>query len=231
MALTNYSDLLNSINGSGAWLHRTDLTTIMPDWVTLAEVLINFGDLEVLGVEGLRTGAQETVATLSTASGVQFVNLPSDFLEMRKVYYTYNGIKIELPQRPIIPMGQDEASNIQSIPRSYSIVGTQMYIYPTPNGIYPITLDYYAKIGPLATQGTNWLMTKAPNVYLAGSILAGAPWLGQNFDPTPWAQMFKAGMGQLTRADVKSRNRLTTMRVDRAYMAQAPFNILSGDYL
>lgn len=229
MALANYTDLINSINGSGAWLHRNDLSVIAPDFVTLAEVGINYGDLEVLGVEGLRTGNQETVTTLSTVIGVQQVTLPADFLEMRKVYFTYSGIKIELIQRPISPLSRDESSNIQSIPRTYSIVGNQMFIYPIPNAAYPITLDYYALIGPLATQGTNWLMTMAPNVYLAGSILAGSPWMGPNFNATPWANMFRAGMGQIARSDVKARGRLTTMRVETPLQRQAPFNILTGD--
>lgn len=230
MALSNYVGLLASINGSGAWLHRTDLATIAPDWVVLAEAVINYGDLDVLGVEGLRTGAQETVATLSTVGGVQALALPTNFLEMRKVYLNYSGVRIELPQRPITPISMDEASNVQTVPRSYSIVGaTNMYIFPIPDTIYTITIDYYASVGPLATQGTNWLMTKSPNTYLAGSILMGAPWLGANFNPAPWANVFKASMGQLQRADAKARNRLTTMRVEGPFLRAPQFNILTGD--
>lgn len=231
MALANYTDLLNSINGSGAWLHRTDLGTIAPDWVTICETNINYGDVEVLGVEGLRTGNQESVFNLSTTPGVQTVDLPDNFLEMRKVWYTFNGVKIELPQRPISPMGRDEAWNVQSIPRTYSIVGSQMVIYPIPNDTYVLTLDAYQTVGPLATQGTNWLMTVAPMVYLSGSILAGSPWMGPSFNPSPWAQMFKAGMAQVQRKDAKLRSRLTTMRSDYSYLQQAPYSILTGDWI
>lgn len=231
MALGSYTDLLNSINGSGAWLHRTDLATIAPDWVTICETNLNYGDIEVLGVEGLRTANQEDVVNLNTSPGVQTVNLPSNFLEMRKVFYTFNGVKIELPQRPISPMSRDEAWNVQSIPRTYSIVGNQMVIYPIPDNTYVLTLDYYETVGPLVTQGTNWLMTAAPMVYLSGSILAGSPWLGPKFDPTPWAQMFKTGMAQVSRSDAKRRNRLTTMRSDYSYLQQAPYSILTGDWI
>ena len=38
MALVNYSDLKTNI---AAWLNRTDLTTVIPDFITLAESSFN----------------------------------------------------------------------------------------------------------------------------------------------------------------------------------------------
>ena len=231
MALATYTDLLAALNGNAGWLHRNDLWTIAPDWVTLAEVTINYGDLETLGVRGLRTGDQETIDTSKvTTANVQTVALPANFLEMRKVYLTYGNTRIELQQAPVLPIRSDEMSNVASLPRSYIVVGSSLYLIPIPDAVYSLTLDYYAKVGPLATtqSGTNWLMTAAPMTYLAGAIVHGSPWLGASFNPTPWVSAFRGAMGQVARADNQKRNRLTTLRSEVAQMQNSSLNILTG---
>lgn len=228
MALANYTDLLASINGSGAWLHRTDLTAIAPDWVTLCETTINYGDLENLGVDGLRVAEMETLVTLTTVAGVQTVTLPTDFLEMRKIYYTFGGERVELREAPTLPMRTDERYNGFAPPRTFIVTGNTLYFFPIPDAVYSVSLLYYAKVGPLATSATNWLMTKAPMVYLAGSIVHGSPWLGPQFDVSKWGPMFKTAMGQVQRNDSRKRFNLTTLRSEAAQLQRRPFNILTG---
>lgn len=225
MALTNYADLLAAINGSAAWLHRSDLAGIAPDWVTLCEATINQGDLEIIGVDGLRTADQETAWTsASTVPAVAVANsaevtLPTDFLEMRTLYLTFSGGGgYELVQRPSLPIPQQSIIAAPGPPRTYKIVGNTIVFDRPADQAYPLVGDYYAKVGPLATSGTNWLMTKAPNVYLAGSIAHGAPWMGPNFNAAPWIAAFKVAMAQVRRSDARKRHSNTTMRTEAARM-------------
>ena len=230
MALANYTDLLSAINGAAGWLHRADLGSIAPDWITLAEVTMNDGDLETLNVPALRTGDQETIYTYNCVPKVQTLALPSNFLEMRKVYITYGGSRLELQQAPVLPIRYDELSNVASVPRSYIVVGSSLYLIPIPDQAYPVTLDYYAKIGPLtASSSTNWLMTAAPNCYLSGAIVHGAPWLGPKFDPNPWIAAFRTSMRQVQRSDLLKRTHLTQMRSDASQLQRSPFNIMVGN--
>lgn len=234
MALANYSDLIAAINSSAGWLHRGDLGTIAPDWVTLAEAVFNYGGELPNGrvIDGLRTGSQETVTTLTTTAGTQTVALPSDFLEARKIYYTLSGTRFELKERPIIPMSLNERSQVQAPPTTFYIQGSSLYLIPIPDQAYTITLDYYAKIGPLATSSTNWLMTQSPMVYLSGSIVQGALWMGAKFasqQAQPWIAQFISSMEGVRRADIRKRHRLTTMRSEVAGLQDRPFNITTGE--
>lgn len=220
MALANYTDLIASINASGGWLHRDDLSAIAPDWVTLCETTINYGNGE--DVSGLRTAAQETTANLTCTAGTQTVSLPSDYLEMRRVYITVSGVRRELYGRPVTPISMFDASIVSAIPETYFVTGSTLYLVPIPSSAYVITILYYAKVGPIATSNTNWLMTAAPMVYLAGTIAHGAPWLGARFDPSPWIASFKMGMKQVTAND-QARFKNTQLRSEAANMTRGSY--------
>lgn len=225
MALSTYTDLIASINGSAGWLHRTDLSTIAPDWVTLCEATINYGDLSVIGVDGLRTADQETAwTTLSTVPAITVANsasvtLPSDYLEMRTLYLLYpNGGGKELIGRPTLPIPIGTLTQTAGPPTAYTIVGNTLVFDRPCDQAYALVGDYYAKVGPLASaaSGTNWLLTKSPNVYLSGAIAHGAPWLGPQFNAVPWVTAFRVGMAQVRRADARKRHSMATMRTDAA---------------
>lgn len=225
MALANYTDLLSAINGSSAWLHRADLLAIAPDWVVLCETTMNNGDLVGIGVDGLRTADQETAWTTAssvparTTVGSASVTLPTDFLEMRTLYLQYpGGGGKELIQRPTLPIPIGTLTQTNGPPTAYTVVGNTIVFDRPCDQAYPLVGDYYAKIGPLASapSGVNWLMTKSPNVYLAGSIAHGAPWLGPNFNPAPWVTAFKIGLAGVRRVDARKRNQNTTLRTDAA---------------
>ena len=54
MSITNYSELQTAV---AAWINRTDLTALLPDFITLAESKLN---------RRLRTRYQETALTSQT---------------------------------------------------------------------------------------------------------------------------------------------------------------------
>ncbi len=223
-APTNYTNLITSI---GEYLHRTDVSTAAPEWITDCETVMNYGDGDTLA--GLRTAAQETIANITCTTGQQTVALPSDWLGNRKVYITIFGIRRELIELPTLPMTQDERSNVQAIPWGYIITGSSMYLVTIPNSSYVITLDYYAKIGPLASavSGTNWLLAMAPDVYRSGAITCGAAWLGASFDPSPWAIRFKKGLDMISSQDM-SRFDQTTLRCEPQLLNRPVSNIYMG---
>ncbi len=222
-AIVSYSTLITNI---GENLHRTDIASPAAEWITDAETVMNYGDGD--DIEGLRTGAQETITTLTCTNGTQTVALPSDYLEIRKLYITIGGIRVEMVQRPTLPMGMDELSNIGNIPRTFIITGSNLYLFPIPNSAYVLTIDYYAKIGPLsASPYTNWLLTMAPDAYRSGAIAYGGAWLGPSFNVTPWYTRFKKALDMLNSQDM-SRFDKTTLRTEVASLQASQYNILTG---
>lgn len=152
MALANYTDLLAAING---WLGRgTDMNTIAPDLIALAEAEFN---------RRLRTIDMEASASIVLTSGVGA--LPSDFAGFRSVSLANTRLD------------QVELQTILDTPVTFT--GTP-YIFAVADGnviARPVSSDtlsvyYYQRI-PALTSGapTNWLMTANPDLYLFGSLM------------------------------------------------------------
>lgn len=232
-SLANYTDLVDAVSTAGGWLHRTDNATIVPVCIQMAEVSINYGLPDpnpLLNIEPLRVLEMETAYSGTTTAGTVTVALPTNFLEWRKLYITYNGIRRELRQRSAIPMSLSERSILQAIPERYWIQGSSMYLDPIPDAAYTLTGDYYLKVPALTSAATtNWLLTAAPMVYLAGTILHGSLWFGTKFDQTKWAKAFKVSMDQVSQNDIRKRGfGNVTTPVDCAFISRGRFNIRTG---
>jgi len=164
MALTNYTDLVAAING---WLNRSDMTTIAPDLIALAEAEFN---------RSLRTIEMEGRATATLAG--EALAVPTDFLGLRS---------ISVDNTFFEQVSAQELADIPSraaLPRYVTIIDGQFYFRPAPDS-GTVTIDYYQKI-PALTSGspTNWLMTKHPDLYLFAS-LAQAEFYNWNDDRLP----------------------------------------------
>lgn len=72
MAITTYAELQTAV---GNWLHRGDLTSIIPD-------LIRLGELRIF--REVRCRVMETALNSTIASGV--VAVPSDYLDLKFAY-------------------------------------------------------------------------------------------------------------------------------------------------
>jgi hypothetical protein len=78
MALTTFSQLKTSIAN---YLNRSDLTGVIPDFITLAESKLN---------RNLRLRKMQTTTTLTCVSGTATIDLPTDFLEVVQLYVDGN---------------------------------------------------------------------------------------------------------------------------------------------
>ena len=154
MALATYSDLVTSI---GNWIHRTDLSTQIDDFIDMAESAMN---------RELRLSEMENRAT--TTISTEYIALPSDYLEMRDIRindtYSYP-LEFRSPhQMDLIDV------NESSRPRYYSIVDETIQVYPFVSG-YVMEIDYYKKITALdSTNTTNVVLTAWPDLYFNGCL-------------------------------------------------------------
>ena len=72
MALANYSDLKTSV---AAWIERDDLTNVIPDFITAAEQMVNYGGEDF---PALRCTDMQGSATIALTNGAGAA--PADFL-------------------------------------------------------------------------------------------------------------------------------------------------------
>lgn len=151
MSLATYADLQAQVAN---WLARDDLTTYIPDFITL---------FECAAARKLKVRLQETTATLTPSSGV--ATIPSDYLGYRRVTWTGSPTQELSYVAPPIYAGyiDDEANN----PRVFTIEGTNLRVAPSSDT--DLTFDYFQKTAAVSLS-LNWLYTNHPDAYLFGTL-------------------------------------------------------------
>jgi hypothetical protein len=189
MALTTYTELKASI---ADWLNRTDLTTTIPDFISLAEAQIE---------RTLRT--RQMIVRANASFDSEYGAVPDDFLETKSLKLTSTN-----PLTPLSFLSIDDMDAARSHytasgrPRFFSVVGGQFRISPTPDAAYTTELIYFAKLAKLSsTVASNWLLTSSPDIYLYGSLLQAAPYLQDDARIQTWATLYERALNDLRTAD------------------------------
>jgi hypothetical protein len=186
MALTSYTGLLASLAG---WLMRDDLTAVLPDFVALAEANMNRR-------LRLRTMMKRTTTPMDEA----YELLPPDFLEMWRL--TLDGTELRYVSTALLA-GYAESYR-GSVPLYYSIVGENLQVAPAPavSGSSLLELVYYAKPPALSQANqTNRILEVSPDIYLYGSLVASAPYLGDDARLQTWGTLYGAAIDAEMAAD------------------------------
>ena len=162
--ITSYSTLISTV---ADYLNRQDLTAQIPTFIQFAEADMN-----------TRLRTREMIVRATTTNDDEFVRLPLDFLE---------GINLQIVggKSPLRFITLDEADMINAAqgytaPTFYSLMNGAIELVPPPaTGVdVEIEMVYYGKITSLSESNTtNWLLTKAPDVYLYGALTHAAPFL------------------------------------------------------
>jgi hypothetical protein len=182
MSITTYSELQDSVAG---WMHRTDLTFYIPDFITLAEAKFN---------RKLRVRQQETDFTGTPTS--YEIAIPSDFLSFRKLWRTSD--KEELVQKPLdLVRWYQEGGESTAYAIGDAIV---------TDGTSALTGVYHAKIPVLSVSNTtNWLLTAYPDLYLFASLAESAFYTKDTEKAAMWTARSDAILGEVMRASHKDQ--------------------------
>ena len=182
MALATHADLIAAV---GKYLHRSDLATVVPDFIVLAEAKLN-RILRIRAMEATETG---TVAAT--------VALPTGCVEIISLTAATGTVYSPLTYAP--------PSSIVGIPtnsKRYTIVGENIEFINLQVGTY--ILNYYKKLDPLSA-GANWLITNAPDVYLYATLVEAAPYINDDKRVSTWSQFLANSINQLMESDRRDR--------------------------
>jgi hypothetical protein len=190
MALSNYTELQASI---ADFLNRSDLSSVIPDFITMCEAEFN----RTLRVRDMVKRSRAPITS-------QYVKLPSDFMGMKN---------IDLLTDPMIPLTYKNLSEIDAVrsrdstgkPLYYSIVQDNIEFAPVPDDEYTIEVVYYSKIPTLSANSTNWLLTAHPDAYLYGSLMHSAPYLQADERIGVWVGKYQQVIQQIIEQDEKIR--------------------------
>ena len=180
--ITNYATLQSAI---ADYLNRADMTSQIQTFIQFCEADLN-----------TRLRSREMIVNATATSDGQFVALPPDWLEAINMMIVGG----QSPLRYITP---DEADTII---KAQTFTSTRFYSMTTgvielvPPAVDDITIDmvYYGKIPALSDANTtNWLLTKAPDVYLYGALTHAAPFLMDDQRMPVFSQIYLARVQSL----------------------------------
>lgn len=198
MALSTYSDLQTSVAN---WLHRSDLTSVIPDLIAMAEERLT---------ADIVSRSMDTKTNLATVAGTATVALPTDMVEMRRlqIVSSYNTVlKYVTPDQ----LSADYYTNQVGLPLVFSIVGSNIELAPTPDAVYTLEITYKQRIPALSsTNTTNWLLTNWPSCYLYATLLQAQPYIMGDERLPVIESLYKEAVSNINAVDFYSG---TTMRV------------------
>ena len=200
MALSTYSELKASI---ADWLNRDDLTSVIPDLITLCEADLN-----------RRLRVREMIARSTGATSTQFTVLPSDFLEARNVQInTSPPAVLDYRSPEALDRYRATIGDNADTPIYYTLIGDTIEVAPTPSSEVTIEIVYYKKLTPLSDANPNFILQTHPDVYLYGSLLHSAPYLHGDERIGTCAGIYDAKVERMNDADSSSQHSGNTLRM------------------
>lgn len=197
MAITNYTQLQTAVAN---FSHRSDLTSIIPDLIRLAEDVI-YGDID--------SRQQDTSGTLNCVASTETVTLPTDFIDMKSLT-----VSSSTPHGTIDYLAPDQYKQSfqygnTGVPRVYTIIGNALYLQPIPDQAYTLNAVYEAKLTNLSTGApVNWLLTSYPSIYLYASLMQAAIYMEDDAMQAKWGGMYTDSLSGINANDWASGNTL-----------------------
>lgn len=213
MALANYTDLTATL---ASWMHRSDLTASIPDFIALAESEIN---------TEMRLRLMQESVPLTLLAGTRTVPMPSRFIEPIKLELVFSG-------RDNMPLtylnAQQIADNASAGEPQYWTIDGDNLSFP-----YPADQDYALSFRllrgvDLAATTTNALMTKYPGLYLYGALVQASAFTNNDPRIPLWKQMYEGLKKKINKVESRTEV-LTTMKTDLPIYAGPAGSIFRGN--
>ena len=185
----DYTWLVNSVQN---WLHRSDLSTIVPDFISIAESRLS---------ADLKARDMDVSYPLSLTSGNNTIATPSDMVELRRLMITSTD-----PKRPLVYVTPDQLAtkypySTVATPEVFTVIGGNFEFAPIPDANYSAVAVYRQRIPSLQANLTNWLINKWPDAYLYAALCASAPYLGQDQRIAVWEDLYQKSVEDINSTD------------------------------
>lgn len=192
MAITTYAELKTAIAN---WLNRDDLTSVIPDFISLAEA-----DMD-RKVRHWRMEARST-ANIDT----RYTQLPSGFMEAVRFHLDVDERPIELVTPLSLQTYRKGNADATGRPKYYAVISGQLEVWPTPDSAYTGELYYYTRTAPLDdSNASNWILNYFPDAYLYGALMHSAPYLVDDQRTTVWASLYQSAIDGINSNNEKAK--------------------------
>lgn len=182
--ITDYRSLMAAVE---EYLARPDLREFFPVFIQQAEGRLN-ARLKVVDMHRL------IAADLAASK----IDVPADFIDWVSAEWTSPP---KTPQRPLmLRYVEADSPEIRAKhrpngpPQIYTVLAGKVRVVPASSGT--LELVYFARIPALtAAQPMNWLITKAPDVYLYGVLLEAMLFQKDEANAAQWLGLLNEKLG------------------------------------
>jgi hypothetical protein len=191
MAISVYSELKTAVADH---LHRSDLTSVIPDFVLMGESRMN-RELRIIDMITTQTGTLSTsVATLA---------IPTRYAD--KLQFRLNDPVVELTWVSPLRIKQYALDLTQTGQPEYYTVTDTFEFDRIPDEAYSYTLKYYKGYQLSGASDTNYLLTNYPQAYLYAAMQAGYLYMGAFDKAAQMNAVVAAEIATIKRAEARRK--------------------------
>jgi hypothetical protein len=199
MAFTNYNSFVTTVEN---YLARTDLTSVIPDFVQMAQLRMS---------RDLRTEAMLKVATTTPTDNK--VAFPTDFLELREMHFQGNPPILLEFQSPDLFFRNGQTS-LSGRSHYFTMLGTEFQFAPSQDSSYTIQILYYAQPTFISTTtSSNLYLAYYPDALLYATLAEAEPYLMNDPRVQTWSALYDRAIANIKTSDLGQTYAYTTLNV------------------
>jgi len=182
MSISTYAELQTAVAN---WLHRDDLTSRVPEFITLGETRL-FRELRVKDME----------TSFSTAITSGTVTLPTAYIDLKYAYIDASPVQW-LERRPAAWVYEKYSTrSADGKPKVIAREASTFIFGPYPDSAYTVAGVYYKNIGPVSSSA-HALFTNNPDLYLFAALLEAVPFIANDKRVQLWAAKYADSLSRL----------------------------------
>lgn len=209
--IVDYASLQAAVTG---WSHRTDLNDNIGDFISLAEGRMY--DLMILR-------DMESDEALTLTASQNYVALPTGYISPIKFWLVVSSLRLELS--PALPQELPYYTTAAQ-PRYWAIDGDNIRFDCPAQSAYSAYLRCVKKANLSVSATTNYLLTRRPDIYLAGALVEVARYTQDDKMFAAWEPKFLQAVKELKAAENRARG-IVPLRSDLGRRSRS--NIYNGE--
>lgn len=213
MSISTLSELRTAI---GDWLHRSDLATRIPDFISMAEAYLN---------RKLSLHQKEVDVPLIMTVGSRYVALPSAYNSPVSLW-----LETYLPRQKLTMRTASELpvqENVSAPPQYWAIDGINIAFDTLADQSHSLTLRYERTLALSDSSPTNTILASNPDAYLYSALVAAAPYLRDDARLLTWKALRDEAVQEILNNESKNKSR-APLATDLGGLRGPSFNINRG---
>jgi len=176
-AFTTYTDLKATV---AEWLAKTNLTAMVPAFITLAEKELN---------AKFTLFAMETVEYVDTVAGSPYLEYPTRYKSLRWLRLNQIGAD-PIDYITSEQFTSDKRLLVAGTPDKYTLHGDRIQLGPVPSSVLEIEAGVVAKFQELSDSvSSNWWLENFPGLLLYTTLKHAEPYLKNDERVQTWHTM------------------------------------------